>query len=139
MRKALRLRVSNLLSSRVTILGVARTSRPGSSAQCHRPGDKKCDVFLDFSKLQRDFECDGPETQVSWEVFQFFSALLRKKDVSGLERVSHVWKPLFLLVYEFLVLQKVAVLKCSTTLTGAWGKRLCSTIVRLVNPPVPPS
>jgi hypothetical protein len=63
-------------------------------------------VLLDFSKLQRDFGCDGPETQVSWEVFQFFSTLLGKKDVSGLERVSHVWKPLFLLVYDSLPLHE---------------------------------
>jgi hypothetical protein len=62
---------------------------------------KSAAVFLDLSRFQKDF--DGPETQVSWEAFQFFSTLLGKKDVSGLERVSHVWKPLFLLVYDSLL------------------------------------
>jgi len=72
---------------------------------------KSAAVLLDFSKLQRDFGCDGPETQVSWEVFQFFSTLLGKKDVSGLERVSHVWKPLFLLVYDSLPLDEFLMLQ----------------------------
>jgi hypothetical protein len=72
---------------------------------------KSAAVFLDFSKPQRDFGCDGPETQVSWEVFQFFSTLLGKKDVSGLERVSHVWKPLFLLVYDSLPLNEFLMLQ----------------------------
>jgi hypothetical protein len=72
---------------------------------------KSAAVLLDFSKLQRDFRCDGPETQVGWEVFQFFSTLLGKKDVSGLERVSHVWKPLFLLVYDSLPLDEFLMLQ----------------------------
>jgi hypothetical protein len=74
---------------------------------------KSAAVLLDFSKLQMDFGCDGPdtETQVSWEVFQFFSTLLGKKDVSGLERVSHVWKPLFLLVYDSLPLNEFLMLQ----------------------------
>jgi hypothetical protein len=70
--------------------------------------------FLETAtKLHKDSGNCGRERQVNLELlFQFWPTSRGKRDAGCLEKVSHIWKPLFLLLYDSLALNTLLMLDC---------------------------
>jgi hypothetical protein len=70
--------------------------------------------FLETAtKLHKDSGSCGRERQVNLELlFQFWPTSRGKRDAGCLEKVSHIWKPLFLLLYDSLALNTLLMLDC---------------------------